>query len=120
MTPGLSLVVPLCDCCFSRLILSSVVIEILLAITAIAVTAVYNISVLGRFLDVRFACNAKLPVQNNDAFISCKSLPPIEIGEASIHNFLYFRLIGMNSQDMPGQVLHRKKAEWAAAAYLFV
>ena len=58
-------------------------------------TAVDNIRVLGCFLndtEVRFACKAKLTVLNDDAFISqsSKSSPPIEIGEASIHNFLYF------------------------------
>ena len=50
-------------------------IEILFAITitAIAVMSVYNLGVLGSFLDdieVRFSCNAKLPVLNDYAFIS--------------------------------------------------
>ena len=51
--------------CFCWVTLSSVVIEILFAITVIAVMAVYNLSVLGSFLydsEVRFACKEKLPV----------------------------------------------------------
>ena len=112
-------------CCFCWVALSSLAIEILFAITAIAVMTVYNLSVLGRFLydtEVRFACNAKLPVLNDDAFISqsSKSSPLVEIGEASIHNYLYFWLIDMHSSDMSGQVLHRKRAVWAAAVFSFV
>ena len=81
--------------CFCRVALSSVSIEVFLAVTAIAVTAVDNLGVLGCFLndtEVRFACKAKLTVLNDAAFISqsSKSSSPIEIGEASIHNFLYF------------------------------
>ena len=61
--------------CFCRVALSSVSLEVFLAVTAIAVTAVDNLRVLGCFLndtEVRFACKANLPVLNDYAFI-CQS-----------------------------------------------